>query len=242
MTILVISDVHANLSALEAVLEDTGSFDSVWCLGDVVGYGPDPNQCVEVVRDLPNLVCLRGNHDSAIAGLSENTKFNPTAQEALEWTKNELDVRQVSFLEGLPSREEIGEVTLAHGSPRDPIWEYVMDNYTATVNFDHFSTPYCFVGHSHIPFIYVMEEGEELASRQLLKIGKWMDLPEKALVNPGSVGQPRDNDPRASYALYDPEERTWINHRVEYDVKAVQQRMEKAGLPLTYIQRIIHGW
>lgn len=242
MTILILSDIHSNLTALEAVLEDVGSYDEVWCLGDIVGYGPDPNQCVEVVRGLPKLTCLRGNHDSAVAGLTENTKFNPTAQEALQWTENELNAGQLAFLRELPSHLEKDEVTLAHGSPREPIWEYIMDTYTATVNFDHFSTPYCMVGHSHIPFIYAHEAGEERAVRQVVRPGEIVPLPGKALLNPGSVGQPRDNDPRASYALFDRQERTWVNRRVEYDVGAVQDRMREAGLPLTYIQRITQGW
>ncbi|MFO8035487.1 MAG: metallophosphoesterase family protein [Anaerolineales bacterium] len=242
MTVLVISDIHSNLTALEAVLEEAGSYDSVWCLGDVVGYGPDPNQCVERVRDLPELACLRGNHDSAVTGLAEKAKFNPTAQEALEWTEKELHASNLTFIKDLPSHLEKGEVTLAHGSPRDPVWEYIMDPYTATANFDFFSTPYCLVGHSHIPFLYAYEDGEELVVRKPLPLGEEVQLPERALLNPGSVGQPRDNDPRASYAMFDPEERTWIHCRVAYDVAAVQQRMRDAGLPLNYIQRIAHGW
>ncbi len=242
MTILVISDIHSNKTAFEAVLEDAGSYDAVWCLGDVVGYGPDPNQCVEMVKDLPELVCLRGNHDSAVTGLVEKSKFNPSAQEALEWTEKELNASNLAFIRELPSHTERGEVTLAHGSPRDPVWEYIMDPYTATANFDFFSTPYCLVGHSHIPFLYTYENEEELAVRHPVPLGEEIQLPERALLNPGSVGQPRDNDPRASYAMFDPEERTWIHYRVDYDIEGVQNRMRKAGLPLTYIQRIAHGW
>jgi predicted phosphodiesterase len=242
MTVLVISDIHSNLTALEAVLKDAGSYDEVWCLGDVIGYGPDPNQCVEVVRDLPGLVCLRGNHDSAVTGLAEKGKFNPTAQEALEWTEKELRAGNLTYMKELPSQVETGDVTLAHGSPRDPVWEYIMDPYTATANFDFFSTPYCLVGHSHIPFIFTYENEEELAVRKPLPLGEEVQLPERALLNPGSVGQPRDSDPRASYAIFHPEQRTWIYHRVAYDVEGVQKRMRNAGLPLTYIQRIAHGW
>lgn len=242
MTVLVISDIHSNKTALEAVLEDAGSYDTVWCLGDVVGYGPDPNQCVEMVRDLPELVCLRGNHDSAVTGLVEKSKFNPSAQEALEWTEKELNAGNLAFMRELPSHTERDEVTLAHGSPRDPVWEYIMDPYTATANFDFFSTPFCLVGHSHIPFLYTYESEEELAVRQPMALGEKVQLPERALLNPGSVGQPRDNDPRASYAMFDPGERTWILYRVDYDIEEVQKRMRKAGLPLTYIQRIAHGW
>lgn len=242
MTILVISDIHANLTALEAVLEDAEQYQSVWCLGDVVGYGPDPNACVERLRDLPNLTCLRGNHDSAVTGLTEKSKFNPSAQEALHWTEKELTARQITFLKGLPSHRQMDQVTLSHGSPREPVWEYIMDPYTARANFEFFSTPYCLVGHSHIPFMYVQgAEGGDV-DQQTVVPGKEMELPTRALLNPGSVGQPRDNDPRAAYALLDLEKGTWTSVRVPYDIEAVQNRMQEAGLPQTYIRRIAHGW
>lgn len=242
MSILVISDIHANLTALEAVLADAASFDEVWCLGDVVGYGPDPNGCVERIRELPNLTCLRGNHDSAITGQTEISKFNPSAQEALQWTESELMAGHLAFLKDLPIRTEQREVTLAHGSPRDPMWEYIMDTYSARINFKFFVTDLCLVGHSHVPFFFSQSDPSETPLQEYVEPGKVMDLPEKGLMNPGSVGQPRDNDPRAAYALLDLENRTWTLNRVDYDIEAVQGRMREADLPSTYIRRIIHGW
>lgn len=242
MSVLVLSDIHANLTALEAVLADAASFDEVWCLGDVVGYGPDPNDCVERIRELPNLTCLRGNHDSAVTGQTEKSKFNPSAQEALRWTESELLARHLTFLKGLPTRTEQGEVTLAHGSPRDPVWEYIMDTYSARINFKFFETALCLVGHSHVPFFFSRSNSSEATLQEYVEPGKVMDLPEKGLMNPGSVGQPRDNDPRAAYALLDLENRTWTLKRVAYDIEAVQARMREADLPATYIRRIVHGW
>lgn len=241
MTVLVISDIHANLTALQAVLEDADDYDSVWCLGDVVGYGPDPNECIDTVRDLTDLICLRGNHDSAVTGLTEKSKFNPSAQEALQWTENALHAGHLTFLKELPARTEHGPVTLAHGSPREPVWEYIMDPYTARANFDHFSTPYCLVGHSHTPFLFAQNDHQG-AEQRYVEPGERVDLPERGLINPGSVGQPRDNDPRASYGMLDLDAKTWTQKRVAYDVEAVQDRMREAGLPESYIRRIAYGW
>jgi len=242
MSVLVISDIHANLTALEAVLDDAVSFDEVWCLGDVVGYGPDPNACVERIRELPNLVCLRGNHDSAVTSQTEKSKFNPSAQKALHWTETTLNAPQMTFLKDLPIRLELGEVTLAHGSPRDPMWEYVMDTYSARINFNFFDSAFCLVGHSHVPFFFSQSTSDETPLQEYVEPGKPMDLPDRGLMNPGSVGQPRDNDPRAAYALLDLEDETWTLKRVAYDIEAVQARMREAGLPSTYVRRIAHGW
>lgn len=242
MSVLVISDIHSNLTALEAVLDDAASFDEVWCLGDVVGYGPDPNACVERIRELPNLTCLRGNHDSAVTGQTEKSKFNPSAQEALHWTDIELNARHMTFLKDLPTHRELEEVTLAHGSPRDPLWEYIMDTYTARINFKFFDTAFCLVGHSHVPFFFSQSNTDDPPLQEYVEPGKVMGLPQKCLMNPGSVGQPRDNDARASYALMDLENMTWTLKRVVYDIEAVQARMREAGLPSTYIRRIAHGW
>jgi predicted phosphodiesterase len=242
MKVLIISDIHGNRTALEAVLEDAGAVDAVWCLGDIIGYGPDPNDCVSIVRDLPNLICLRGNHDSAVIGLTENAKFNYSAQKVLDWTDEQLNPVHRQYLQSLFPQAEVDDVTLVHGSPRDPIWEYIMDVYTATANFDYLKTPYCFVGHSHLPVMYYMKNGKELASVNFVYPGDQTKLPENTIVNPGSVGQPRDHDPRAAYTTFDTEEKTWAQHRVTYDVADVQQRMTLAGLPTEYIQRLDLGW
>jgi predicted phosphodiesterase len=242
MRVLIISDIHGNRTALEAVLEAAGAVDGVWCLGDIVGYGPDPNDCVSIIRDLPGLICLRGNHDSAVVGLTERIKFNRSAQRVLEWTDDQLNPVHRQYLIGLSPQVEIDDVTLAHGSPRDPVWEYIMDVYTATANFDYFNTTYCFVGHSHLPVMYYKKNGKELAAVSFVFPGEETRLPDNCIVNPGSVGQPRDHDPRAAYTIFDTVKKTWAQYRVPYDVPEVQARMARVGLPVEYIQRLDLGW
>jgi diadenosine tetraphosphatase ApaH/serine/threonine PP2A family protein phosphatase len=242
MKVLILSDIHGNRTALEAVLEAAGTYDAVWCLGDIIGYGPDPNDCVALIRDLPDLVCLRGNHDSAVIGLTEKSKFNPAAQVVLKWTEDQLNPKHRQYLQSLSPQEVVGDVTLAHASPRDPVWEYIMDVYTATANFEYFDTPYCFVGHSHLPVLYYLKPEKKLANVTFVYPGESTTLPENSIVNPGSVGQPRDHDPRAAFTIFDTEEKTWTQHRVNYDISEVQKRMTMAGIPLEYIQRLDLGW
>jgi len=242
MKTLIISDIHGNRSALEAVLNAAGKIDAAWCLGDIIGYGPDPNDCIAIIKDLPNLVCLRGNHDSAVVGLTDTGKFNRAAQKVLDWTRDNLNPVHRKFIQSLSPREVIDDVTIVHGSPRDPVWEYIMDVYTATENFDFFSTQYCFVGHSHLPVLYYLKNGKDLANVTFIYPGDSTKLPERTIVNPGSVGQPRDHDARAAYTIYDTEDKTWTQHRVPYDISGVQERMKNAGLPVEYSQRLEMGW
>ncbi len=154
MRILVISDIHANLDAFDAVLQDArGQWDYVWCLGDVVGYGPDPNDCVERLRELPHL-CLAGNHDWAALGRLDLSTFNSDARAAVTWTSAALRPAGRRWLEALPTTFVVGDYTLAHGSPREPIWEYILEPQVAALNFSHFETSFCLVGHTHQPVIY----------------------------------------------------------------------------------------
>lgn len=242
MRILVISDIHANLNALEAVLADAGSVDATWCLGDLVGYGPDPNECIQRVRFLPNLVCLIGNHDAAVVDRIDINTFNPEARQAVWWTQRVLTASNMAYLQSLPEHQAIDSVTLVHGSPRRPVWEYLLDTTTATQNFTHFETPYCFVGHSHLPVIFQLNPGHRYARLLIPDADQRMSMAPRAILNPGSVGQPRDRDPRAAYAIYDPHEATWKFHRVAYDVSSVQARMQQVDLPLRHIQRLSAGW
>lgn len=242
MKTLVISDIHANVSALKAVLEDVGSVDANWCLGDLVGYGPDPNECVDLIRSLPNLVCLLGNHDSATAGFIDDITFNPMARQAIRWTKETITPENLEFLVNLPEREQIGDISFAHGSPREPVWEYLLDTRSATENFDFFKTPYCLIGHTHLPTIFTQKEGDHLSKLTIPDHGDIVELEPRAIINPGSVGQPRDRDPRAAYAVFDTEKQTVEFHRVSYDIPSVQERMREAELPLRHIQRLVDGW
>jgi diadenosine tetraphosphatase ApaH/serine/threonine PP2A family protein phosphatase len=242
MRYALISDIHANLAALTAVLDhlDVKTVDEVWCLGDVVGYGPDPNECLERLRELPHR-CLAGNHDWAVLGKLDLEDFNPDARRACLWTREQLTPTSRAYLESLEERIVEGDFTLAHGSPRHPIWEYIIYPSNAQVNFAHFDTPYCFVGHSHVPIIF-RDRGSEIDIRPI-ELGVPMPLGEERLIiNPGSVGQPRDGDPRASYVLLDAEARTIEYRRVPYPIEETQRKMVQVGLPPRLIIRLSYGW
>lgn len=242
MRYLVISDIHANLTAFQAVLADAkDQWDVIWCLGDIVGYGPDPNECVELLRQQEHL-SLSGNHDWAVLNRLDLNTFNDVAHEAISWTQSVLTEDNRIYLEALPSMMVQGDYTLAHGSPRFPVWEYLLDEPSALATFAILETPYCLVGHSHTPLIFV-----EIDERQVdiyAPVYGW-PLPLKGprlIINPGSVGQPRDYDPRAAYALLDTEALTWEHHRVAYAIQDTQKRMHDQGMPSRLISRLEFGW
>ena len=241
MRILIISDIHANLTALNTVLEAAGSFDATWCLGDLIGYGPDPNGCIETIRSLPGLTCIMGNHDAATLNHIDTTNFNPEARAAILWTQNQLTESNAEFLSSLPEKIEINEVTLAHGSPRHPVWEYLLDNRTASHNFDYFNTDYCLVGHTHLPVLYTLADGNFPARLTIPEANTDLTLKPRAIINPGSVGQPRDRDPRAAYAIWEVDRRELRFRRTTYDVAAAQKRILDAGLPPFLAQRLEIG-
>ncbi len=241
MRILVVSDIHANYNALEAVIKDAGKVDAVWCLGDLVGYGPDPNESIELIRAQPNLSCLVGNHDAAVLDQVDMASFNHEAYLSVVWTRKVISPENRDFLASLPQRVEIGYVTLTHGSPRNPIWEYLLDLNTVVINFSFFKTSLCFVGHTHIPISYSYN-GNGHVNWNVPQPGPAYKIGERTIVNPGSVGQPRDRDPRAAYAIFDSEERTWQAFRVTYDVSAVQQRILESDLPRRHALRLGEGW
>ncbi len=242
MKILVMSDIHANINALEAVIDDAGKVDKVWCLGDLVGYGPDPNECIKKIRSLKNCICLMGNHDSAVLGNMDMEAFNRDARLSVEWNQRVIKPENMSFLKNLSEKHIEEDVTLAHGSPRNPVWEYILDWQVAMNNLDYFETKFCFVGHTHIPVIFQLTE-EELGSQlQILSPIGSVELTGKAIVNPGSVGQPRDRDARAAYAIYDTESKIWEPRRVAYNIAEVQNRITQFGLPERNALRIADGW
>jgi len=242
MRILVISDIHANFTALEAVLQRcAGEWDFLWCLGDVVGYGPDPNECVQALRELPHL-CLAGNHDWAALNRLDVKTFNPDARRAVEWTQATLSAENTRFLEQLPVTYVIGEYTLVHASPREPIWEYILEPSIAALNFPHFETPYCFVGHTHQPVIYTMAEATGKAQLRPPAYNQAYALNGKRqIINPGSIGQPRDQNPDAAYGILDTDSGVFEHRRTPYDVRAVQRRMLDCNLPERLITRLEHG-
>jgi diadenosine tetraphosphatase ApaH/serine/threonine PP2A family protein phosphatase len=242
MRILILSDIHANLAALDSVLADAGAVDAVWCLGDVVGYGPDPNECIERLQGLPNLVCLLGNHDAAVLDRIDLEAFNREARYSVNWTQKVLRDENRRFLAQRPERAEVEAVTLTHGSPRNPIWEYLLDQKTVAENMQFFETELCFIGHTHIPLFFCKEAETEEISGDIILDKDCLETSGRMFLNPGSVGQPRDHDARAAYAIFDTETREWKASRVEYDIASVQARMRQAQLPARLIQRLQQGW
>jgi diadenosine tetraphosphatase ApaH/serine/threonine PP2A family protein phosphatase len=246
MRCLVISDIHANLAAFEAVLNDAKTralnYDIVWCLGDVVGYGPDPNECVELLRTLPH-VCLAGNHDWAVLGKLDIETFNDNAVTAIQWTRAALRPESARYLQARPERMEQGDYLLVHASPRRPIWEYILDNTSAEENFSVFNQQYCLVGHTHVPVSFVLDSRNQQVRMSHLEHNLPISLRRnnRYILNVGSVGQPRDGDPRGAYALLDTSAATWTLYRVEYNIAQTQQRMRAADLPEKLITRIEYG-
>ena len=244
MRTLIISDIHSNLTALNTVLADADPFDAVWCLGDVVGYGPDPNECIERLQSLPGLKCVKGNHDAAIIGDININAFNYEARASLVWLQSVLKPENRRWLEALDERITLENVTIVHGSPRNPVWEYIMDLGSARENMRVFETQVCLVGHTHIPCIYQMDKDTIHSTRlHLMNRDEPFSIEHKCILNPGSVGQPRDHDPRSAYMIYEDESDTpWIFHRVKYDVEQVQKRILAAGLPPRHASRLSDGW
>jgi diadenosine tetraphosphatase ApaH/serine/threonine PP2A family protein phosphatase len=245
MRILVLSDIHANLTALESVFNHAGTVDATWCLGDVVGYGPDPNECIAALKRRENLMCLMGNHDAAALGRIQLEAFNQDARRSIEWLQDELTPESYLFINSLPEKLVIDDVTLTHGSPRNPVWEYILDLHSASINFKHFKTKICMVGHTHLPIAYVqqqMDNGFYDVQWFLTAENTPYNVSSRVILNPGSTGQPRDHDPRASFAIYDSDSSTWEIFRVSYDINSVQRRIKKKDLPSRHATRLVDGW
>ncbi len=245
MRYVILADIHSNLTAFAAVLDDAqkrGKIDKLWCLGDVTGYGPDPCQCVQLLRNYDHL-CVMGNHDCAAVGMLDISNFNPDAAAACRWTAQQLGPEEREYLENLPLRLGEDDFTLVHGSPREPIWEYLLSPASAQANFALFDTPFCLVGHSHVPLAFEEDgEGGRCFLRSLPRDASLRLGERRLIVNPGGVGQPRDGDPRASYAIYDSDARAIYHYRVPYDIGATQRRMTEQRLPVRLIERLSYGW
>ena len=243
MRYAIIADIHANLAAFTTVLDDIehrGGAEEIWCLGDVVGYGPDPHQCIELLRQY-NHVCVAGNHDWAAIGKLDTSYFNPYAAAACHWTAQQLSPEDIQYLESLPLVIERDDFTIVHGSPREPIWEYLLSTSNAKENFAYFQSKFCLIGHSHVPLIFSYNETGACSLSQFspdirLALGE-----SRLIINPGGVGQPRDGDPRASYAIYDSETRLVRLYRIPYDIGATQTRMTEYGLPMPLVARLTYG-
>lgn len=290
MRYAVLSDIHGNYEALTAVLRDLERFaveqrapiDAVWCLGDIVGYGPEPHECVQRVREITDR-CVAGNHDWAAIGKLDLDEFTGVAANSAEWTSAQLSAQDRIYLRGLPEMADFGEFTLTHGSPLNPIWEYLTSPLAATPNFAAFDTPFCLVGHTHVPTIFLLADdvrpgalpplilAQESAGRNFAPgdsdielatfpdiessplsagvlcehitpaPGLWL-MPDhrRAIINPGSVGQPRDGDPRAAYIIFD-SELGFEFRRVDYDVATTQRKMSEQGLSPRMAARLEKG-
>lgn len=240
MRYAVLSDIHGNLEALRAVLADAEPrADALICLGDVVGYGPEPEPCLELVAERAAAL-VGGNHEHGVAGLLDLDWFNPLARAAVEWTQRRLDGDHLRYLSALPLRLEVGEATLVHASPTRPDdWDYLVDAEDGLGAFTGFSTRLCFVGHSHRPAVWSQGSWGPAFSPGALDVS--IDAGRRYIVNVGSVGQPRDRDPRAAYALWDVEARRIAGRRVAYDVTAVREKIARAGLPAFLADRLVAG-
>ena len=293
MRYAILSDIHGNDEALSAVLNDIdrvnresgSSMDQIWCLGDIVGYGPEPGECVRRVRSACD-ICIPGNHDWAAIGKLDLADFSQGAAASARWTRNQLKPDEQRYLHLLPETTRISDFTLAHGSPLNPIWEYLTTTSVAAANFSAFETIFCVVGHSHLPTIFLqpllaseaisapirraMEPSVALAmatpggpSRNALEDergeqssyyppatscirvtpapGLWMvPAGHRAIINPGSVGQPRDGDARASYLIYD-SQLGFEFRRVRYDVENTKRKIQAKGLPFQLADRLAQG-
>ena len=223
------------------MLAHAGPVDAVWHLGDIVGYGPDPDGVVARLAQV-GAVGVRGNHDAAAIGGDEIEQFNPEARAAMDWTRAAISEPTRAWLAAQPERraEAVADVTLVHGSPRDPTWEYLTSPAAARASFGYLDTTHGLNGHTHIPLAFVLEDDRIETFRPAP--GDTLDLASlRAIANPGSVGQPRDGDPRSSYLILDPDARTITWHRVAYAIEPVQDAMVAAGLPPRLAARLAHG-
>lgn len=301
MRYAILSDIHGNHEALKAVLRDIERFEreqrapieAIWCLGDIVGYGPEPKECIRDVQAACQLT-VAGNHDWAAIGKLDLDEFTAPAAESAEWTSKQLAPLDRVWLRNLPTTSAVGQFTLSHGSPTNPIWEYLTSSLAATPNFGAFDTPFCVVGHTHVPTIFLLsdditvappdvpstdtailpsisidsdmmptpdlgpfpddsemmgtpemepfpDEPPPLCEHIMPSPGLWL-MPEhkRAIINPGSVGQPRDGDPRAAYLIYD-SDIGFEFRRVEYDIAATQRKMTEFGLSSYMAARLEKG-
>ncbi|MFH1683575.1 MAG: metallophosphoesterase family protein [Candidatus Margulisiibacteriota bacterium] len=237
----IISDIHSNLEALDVVLNQLDRVEKLICLGDIVGYGPNPNECVEKVKGL-NIPTVAGNHDKAVTCEMDMKWFNPNAREAVVWTQRTIFQENFEYLKKLPLVLEEDDFQFVHGSLRSPLEEYVTSIADALPTFELMKKPICFVGHSHIPTFIAQKKDGNFDGRMLTDGEEILvEEYEKIIINVGGVGQPRDSDPRASYGIYDSKTKIFSLHRVEYNIEQVQKKMKAAGLPDPLIYRLEFG-
>jgi predicted phosphodiesterase len=242
MKVAVISDIHANRHAFEAVLEAVAASEAeeLWCLGDLVGYGAEPDACVELARRHV-AVCLAGNHDLAVTGEVPLDEFSPGASIAAQWTREVIDPENLSYLASLHPQGREGPLGLYHASPRDPVWEYVLSALLAELCLDAQRERVCLVGHSHVALSFVRRDGEPTTGEPR-KNGTELDISSgEWMLNPGSVGQPRDGDSRAAWLLLDLDANTASYRRADYDVAGAAAAIRAARLPDSLAERLQYG-
>ncbi|MBN2424687.1 MAG: metallophosphoesterase family protein [Calditrichaceae bacterium] len=237
MKIAIFSDIHGNVEALRSALKylDKHKIDNIYCLGDIVGYGPSPNECVEIVRDRCEMV-LMGNHDYAAIGLANIDYFNDYAKMSTYWTINHLTDENKDYLRSLPFSHQNDELVMVHSSPTNPShWYYILSQQDAKIEMESFNQQLCFIGHSHVPVIF--------QKKLMFRKTKFkLEQNEKTIVNVGSVGQPRDGNPKLCFAIYDDENKTIEYIRLEYDVKKTYKKIVEAGLPIFLAERLLKGY
>jgi diadenosine tetraphosphatase ApaH/serine/threonine PP2A family protein phosphatase len=241
MKYAIISDIHGNLEALESVLAeiDKQQVDSLLCLGDIIGYGPNPNECVEVIQQRAQLT-LAGNHDHAPIGKLDISYFNPWARSAIEWTAAQLKQSAIDFLLNLPLKLEVDGFTIVHATPLNPQeWNYIITIGDAAKNFTEFAGQICFIGHSHVPMVVAVNGNDDY---RVIRENPVKIMPDmRYIINVGSVGQPRDFIPRAAYAIFDTEQQTYELFRVDYNIAETQSKILQSGLPPFLAERLELG-
>lgn len=237
----IISDVHANYEALAAVLAQLQGVERIVCAGDIIGYGPEPRECINKVKEL-GIISVAGNHDKAATGEHDTRWFNKRALAAVEFTKKQLDLEGLEYLKSLPLEFSEEDFQVVHGSLRAPLEDYLVSISDAMPTFEQMTKPLCFVGHYHRPLFIAKKKDGFYDGRSLLDGEELLvDEYEKVIINVGAVGQPRDGDPRASYGLYDSKTKIFSLNRISYEIEKVQKKMTKVGLPQQLIDRLKIG-
>ncbi|MCX7826605.1 MAG: metallophosphoesterase family protein [Verrucomicrobiae bacterium] len=246
MKLGILGDIHGNLEALQTVLADAKEegINQFVSVGDLVGYGPNPKECLEVIRDELKCPCVKGNHDELASQDVSTMSFNPIAAEAITWTRNQLDEDHKKYLRGLPMRRLLGDYELVHATLDMPkSWGYVFDRLAAASSMNYQNTPVCFFGHTHVPMVFVKEGLTRESPVRLER--NWSSLELKPgwryFINVGSIGQPRDGNPKCAYVIFDMEKQVVTIKRLDYDIAAVQYKIRQAGLPEKLATRLEHG-
>lgn len=243
MKIGIISDIHSNAEALAVVLNELKKVEQIFCLGDIIGYGADPVYCIKKMKEI-DCLCIKGNHEGALTGELELHYFNEVARISLQWTRKKLGEKNYNYLNGLGRRIDIAKDILGvHGSPRQPLWEYILDKQIAEEIFNEFNFKVYFVGHSHIAGYFAFHQKNRIVHYFKATKGAEIILEDNYsyIINCGSVGQPRDGNPQASYALFDSEKRTVYIKRVSYSIGKAQDKIVKANLPIFLAERLAFG-